>query len=90
MSGPPIERFEWSDVVEEKVFVKHGLTRDEVEEAFFYQGLRRLKARGRRILLSRTEAGRYVMVVYQLRSATARIISARDMTLSERRRYQRK
>ena len=90
MSRSPVERFQWSDVVEEKVFVKHSLTRDEVEEAFFYPDLRRLKARGRRILLSRTEAGRYVMVVYQLGNRTARIISARDMTLSERRRYQRK
>ncbi len=73
-----IEGFQWPPGVEEKVSVKHGLLRDEVEEAFFHPELRRLKARGRRILLSRSEAGRYIFVVYEMADGVATIISARD------------
>jgi uncharacterized DUF497 family protein len=82
--------FEWPGVIEEKIFTKHGLTRDEVEEAFFHPRHRRLKARNVRLLLSRTDAGRYIIVVYRIEDRAARIITARDMTPSERRRFQRK
>ena len=85
-----IERFRWTPGVEEKVLRKHQLVRDEVEEAFFNPDLRRLKARGRRILLSRSDAGRYILVVYEFEKGVVTIISARDMTESERRRFRRK
>jgi len=85
-----IERFRWPFGVEEKILVKHGLLREEVEEAFFHPELRRLKARGRRLLLSRSDAGRYILVVYALENEVVTIISARDMTASERRRFRRK
>lgn len=86
----PVERFRWPPGIEEKVLIKHGLLRDEVEECFFHPERKRRKARGRRIFLSRTEAGRYVLVVYTFDDGLVTIISARDMTDSERRRFRRK
>jgi uncharacterized DUF497 family protein len=84
------EGFRWPPGIEEKVLVKHGLLQDEVEECFFHPELRRRRSRGRRILLSRTEAGRYVLVVYDFEDGVVTIISARDMSDSERRRFRRK
>ena len=80
MPGWYIERFRWTPGVEEKVLLKHQLLRDEVEEAFFHPELRQLKARGRRLLLSRSDAGRYILVVYEFEKGVVTIISARDMT----------
>ena len=90
MPDPYIDGFRWPPGVEEKVSVKHGLLREEVEEAFFHPEQRRLKARGRPILLSRSEAGRYIFVVYEMVDGVATIISAREMTRSERHRFRRK
>jgi uncharacterized DUF497 family protein len=85
-----IERFRWPPGVEDKVYAKHGLVREEVEEAFFHPQQRRLRAGGRRVLLSRSEAGRYILVVYKVEADVATVITARDMTQSERRRFGRK
>jgi uncharacterized DUF497 family protein len=62
----------------------------KVEEAFVHPELKRLKARGRRILLSRSDVGRYVLVVYEWEDGVVTIIRARDMSGSERRRFRRK
>ncbi len=85
-----IDEFRWPPGIEEKVLVKHGLLRHEVEECFFNQEQERRRSRDRRVLLGRSDAGRYVMVVYIMEHRVATIISARDMTESERRRYRRK
>ena len=85
-----IEEFRWASEIEEKVLVKHGLLRHEVEECFFDQDQKRRRLRDRRILFGRSDAGRYIMVVYTLGERVAAIITARDMTDSERRRFRRK
>jgi uncharacterized DUF497 family protein len=66
------------------------LLREEIEESFFNPELRRRKSRGRGILFSRTDAGRYVMVVFSLEGRVVTIITAREMTDSERRQFRRK
>ena len=90
MARPRIERFDWRPSIEEKMLAKHGLTSDEVEESFYHPDLKRSRTRGRLVLLSRTDAGRYIFVVYLLNDRVATIITARDMTQIERRRFQRK
>ena len=38
--APRVEGFRWPPGIRDKVYAKHGLERDEVEEAFFYRGSR--------------------------------------------------
>lgn len=87
---PDITRFRWPRGIEEKVRIKHGLSRDEVEECFFDPRQKRLKGRGQRILLGRTDAGRHVMIVYAFEDHVVTIITARDMDSTEKRRFRRK
>lgn len=74
---------------------KHGVTPGEVEEACFGDSLI-LKGPGkgeRRLYyaLGQTESGRYLFVVLKpLGQGNARVITARDMTEAQRKRYQRR
>jgi uncharacterized DUF497 family protein len=85
-----IDHFKWRPDIEDKVFAKHGLRRAEVEECFFHPEARIQRRRDRRLLLSRTYAGQYVMIVFTFADSILTIISAREMTDSERRRFRRK
>ena len=81
----------WVPEIAEKVQRKHRLEPGEVEEACFgaVSHIRRAR-QGRYALLGRTEAGRYVIVVFQhLGRESIRIITARDMTDSEQDLYER-
>jgi len=91
-----ITEFVWLPDIEDKCLVKHQVDRDEVAELFaaeprlnFVEGGERpdedlYAARGQ------TEAGRYLVVffVHKL-DGSALIISAREMSVGERRRYAR-
>lgn len=81
----------WVREIEEKVQRKHGLKPEEVEEVCFCTSTHIRKARnGRYALLGRTQAGRHVTVFYQeLGQGRILIITARDMTDSERSLYER-
>lgn len=81
----------WVREIADKVQWKHGLKPEKVEEACFDQRAHIRKARGGRYtLLGRTEAGRCVFVVFQkLGPGRILIITARDMTDSERDLYER-
>jgi len=84
--------FLWPTGVPEKLESKHGVTEDEVEEAFFAQfaKVRRQRA-ARHYLLSQTDSGRYLIVWFDWSPPdTAIIVSARDMTTKERRLFRRK
>lgn len=83
-----IEGFEW-DVGNTGKNLKHGVTDEQAEEAFF-NDIKLRKHGNRRYLLGRTDAGRYLFVVFETRTKKARIICARDMTDSERKLYKRK
>jgi uncharacterized DUF497 family protein len=86
-----IEALEISDTVLEKIESKHGVTFEECEEAV--QSGERHVRRGRDGLyktFSRTAAGRYVLVVLAAREAGLfAIVTARDMSETERRLYRR-
>ena len=86
-----IEDFDWLPELEEKILVKHGVARAEVEECFFERGYKILRSAAEKYeLLSRSSAGRYLFVVYAWKGTIVRIISARDMTRRDRILYNRK
>jgi len=86
-----IEEIFISEAVENKLLSKHGVTPDEVEELFWYGGYKVLIRRTRESryeALGKTTSGRYLTVVFAREGRAAiRIVTARDMTKAERRRY---
>ncbi|MBC7106519.1 MAG: BrnT family toxin [Firmicutes bacterium] len=85
-----IRGFEWDAGSAGHIEEKHGVTPGEVEEVFRGGPLLRRGRKGRMTALGRTTAGRYLFVVYVWRpGGKVRVITARDMTLAERRYYRR-
>ena len=86
-----IDALEIDDEVLEKIEGKHGVTYEEAEEACLSS--QRHVRRGREGLykvFSRTEAGRYLLVVLAPRgNAVFAIVTARGMTGREARLYKR-
>jgi hypothetical protein len=82
----------WLPEIIEKIEVKHGVTVEEVEEVFKFGPIFRRGPRGKRPgenlykAYGQTESGRYLFIVFIYKlSCVALILSARDMTDSERR-----
>lgn len=84
-----IESLEVDDHILDKIEAKHAITFYEVEDACLSE--RRHVRRGREGLykvFSETLAGRYILVVLvNLGRGNWKIVTARDMTTSERRLY---
>ena len=85
----------WKDTFVAKIADKHGVTTEEVEDVLFSTPHVRRAERGRvkgedlYAAYGQTEAGRYLVVFFIRKRQTAALpISARDMTLSERRYYE--
>jgi hypothetical protein len=86
-----IEGFDWSEWVLEKIIDKHGVEPEEVEQVFFSPLYKVRRSETRRYLLyGRSAGGRYLFVVFAWNGHLVRVISARDMTPSERHYYERK
>ncbi len=86
-----IDGFIWLEWVIEKLLTKHGVSPEEVEEAFSNQPYKILRAPdGKYRLYARSDNGRYLFIVFSWQGRLARIISARDMDDAERRLYSRK
>jgi uncharacterized DUF497 family protein len=86
-----IEGFIWLDWVVEKLAEEHGVEPEEAEEAFFNPPYKvRRAGSGKYLLYGRSEAGRYLFIVFVWEGRQVKVISARDMNKSERRFYQRK
>ncbi len=86
-----IEALEIDQAVLDKIESKHGVDLDAAEEACYSNGRHVRRGReGLYKLFSRTEAGRYLLVVLADRGrGVFRIVTAREMTESEKRLYQR-
>lgn len=89
-----IRDFVWLFDIIEKLLVKHGVTQFEVEEVFINRPRIRFVQRGDRrgedlySARGQTDTGRYLIVFFIHKSdSAALIISARDMSRSERRYY---
>ena len=69
---------------------RHRVSREEVEEVCFGRyWMLRASGRMRKAVFGQTLAGRYLLVVLSMRSYDRYyVVTARDMTQTERRRYQ--
>jgi len=98
-----LDDFIWLDAIVEKLAVKHQVEVEEVEEALRNHPKFRFIEKGDRegedvyMALSRTEAGRYLTMLFIYKPALeerkrteALILSARDMANKERKLYGRK
>ena len=86
--------FEWDDGNSGKNLDKHDVSDEECEEIFFDnplvvgEDITHSQGEQRGYALGQT-SGRLLFVVFTVRRQLVRVISARDMTPAERRRYRR-
>jgi len=87
----------WLDDIVQKLQRKHGVLPDEVEEVFSERPQFRRVEKGHRLgehvyaAFGQTDDGRYLTIFFVYKkNRRALILSARDMTRAERRRYGRK
>ncbi len=87
----------WQDAIVQKIFKKHAVTTDEVEEVFFnrpkYRKAQKGKFEGEDLYYAygKTDSGRYLLVVFVYKKTKdALVVSARDMQSDERKRYEKK
>jgi len=86
-----IEGILWSEESELHIWSRHRVSPEEVEAAAYSAGLV-VKGRGRDVyeVFGKTEAGRYLVIVIRLlEHSLAAVITAREMSAAERRRYKR-
>ena len=75
----------------EKITEKHGVEPEEVEECFFNPPYKvRRASSGKYLLYGRSEAGRYLFIVFVWKGRRIKVISARDMNDADRRFFRRK
>ncbi len=85
--------FAWDDGNEGKNWEKHRVADGEAEEIFFNDPMvagtdvAHSKRERRYFALGRTDTGRLLFVVFTIRKNLVRVVSARDMTRRELRRY---
>ena len=91
-----IDEIIWQQQFVEKLATKHGVEKTEVEEVLTNRPRFRFVSKGNRSgedvysAMGQTDAGRYLIVFFiQKLNRRALIISARDMTQTERRNYGR-
>lgn len=88
-----VEGFEWDAGNTAKNVLGHGVSQSEVEELFFVAPIVLLEDERRSIVERRylnfgpTGAGRLLTAAFTLRQHRIRIVSVRDMSRQERRRY---
>ncbi len=89
------EDFQWDEGNQEKNWVRHGVTRAECEQVFFNLPLvvsgdaTHSQGESRYHALGITDARRALFIVFTIRSALVRVISARDISRREREVYSR-
>ena len=84
-----------SQLVAENILSKHDVVPTEVREvfsnAYFKPKIYRSdRIRGAYVAYGRTLEGRYLMVAFFRYKKRAKVITARDLTSTERKRYERK
>lgn len=86
--------FEWDAGNADKNWERHGVTQGESEEIFFNRPVlvaadpTHSQGEPRYAALGQTSEGRLLAVVFTIRGTLIRVISARDMSRRERRRYE--
>ncbi len=88
------EGFQWDEGNSDKNWIRHHVTRFECEEMFFNQPLiikedsKHSKTENRFYSLGRTDSNRFLFISLTIREKLIRVISARDMTTKERKKYE--
>ena len=84
----------WKNEFVKKIGVKHSISIDEVEDVLFSNPHIRIAEKGKingehlYVAYGQTKSGRYLIVFFIFKHQSSALpISARDMTLSERRYY---
>ena len=92
-----IEGFLWLEDIIEKLWQKHHVVENEVEELFeespYFLFIEKGHREGENVYaaLGQTSGGRYLVAFFVYKqNKQAFIVSARDMTDSERKRYERR
>ncbi len=87
----------WLEDIVDKLLIKHGVEEHEVKEVLESRPLFRFVEKGHRkeenvyAALGRTKSGRYLTVFFVCKKdKRALILSARDMSKPERRRYEKR
>lgn len=87
------EGFEWDEGNIEKNWLKHQVSKYECEEVFFNHPLltagdpKHSKSEQRYYVLGQTDLGRLLFMAFTIRNGKIRVISARDMSRKEKRKY---
>ena len=91
-----IERLIWLDEIVEKLGKKHRIIQDEVREVLEGEPNFRFVEKGNRpgenvyAAMGRTQGGRYLIIFFIFKKKKdALVLSARDMTHAERKRYEK-
>ena len=90
---PGVTRFQWDDGNSDKNWRRHLVTQAEAEQVFFTRPVLVTDDPGhstkeaRYFALGRTDAGRFLSVVFTIRGEFLRVISARAMSRRERTIY---
>lgn len=88
-----VDGFEWDAGNTDKNVLGHGVSQREAEEMFFVAPIILLEdekhsaSERRFLMLGPTRTGRLLTAAFTLRGSLIRIISVRDMSRTERRRY---
>jgi uncharacterized protein len=87
------EGFEWDEWNSNKNWHLHGVTDSECEDVFFNLPLiialdaNHSETENRLFALGRTDSNRQLFIAFTIRNNLIRVISARDMTKNEERKY---
>jgi uncharacterized DUF497 family protein len=88
---PNIEGFQWDVGNASKNWTRHRVSQTEAEQVFLNRPLivvgAPVKGEVRQFAFGRTEAGRFLTVVFTLRGSLLRVISVRPISRRERRGY---
>jgi len=88
--------FQWDQANKDKIWQKHHVSWWECEEVFFniplfvFPDVKHSRQEERHFSLGKTNASRFLFVVFTIRQSHIRIISARDMNRNERKIYHEK
>lgn len=86
--------FEWDEGNLLKNWEKHSVTPSECEQVFFNRPLiaarddQHSQSESRYYLLGQTDSDRKLFLVFTVRDSMIRVITARDMSRKERKRYE--
>ncbi len=86
-----VEGFQWDEANASKNWKRHQVSQTEAEQVFLNRPVVVTGARSgleaRRFVFGRTDGNRLLTVVFTIRGPLLRVISARPMSRTERKRY---